>query len=91
MTRPEGLEFVLLMGRADKRRLAGTEEGWSVGGFTVKCSVIADCSQWPSVCLAVVSVSPLSLSPTLLLTSVVLGSSCISVLPDLTVCLSAAS
>ncbi len=31
-------------------------------GFTVKCGVIADCSQWPSVSLSVVSVSPLSLS-----------------------------
>lgn len=31
-------------------------------GFKVKCGVIADCSQCPSVCLSVVSVSPLSLS-----------------------------
>lgn len=31
-------------------------------GFTVKCSVVADCSQCPSVHLSVVSVSPLSLS-----------------------------
>lgn len=33
-----------------------------LAGFTVKCGVIADCSQCPSVCLSVVSVSPLSLS-----------------------------
>lgn len=33
--------------------------GGELVGFTVKCGVIADCSQCPSVCLSVVSVSPL--------------------------------
>lgn len=32
-------------------------------GFTVKCTVTADCSECPSVCLSAVSVSSLSLSP----------------------------
>lgn len=31
-------------------------------GLTVKCGVTADCSHCPSVCLSLVSVSPLSLS-----------------------------
>lgn len=44
--------------------VAQGEEGFELElvGFTVKCSVIADCSQCPSVYLSVISVSPLSLS-----------------------------
>lgn len=34
----------------------------TLAGFTVKCTVTADCSKCPSVCLSVVSVSTLSLS-----------------------------